>query len=283
MLLIKIRAYLTLMRPIICASAFFMAIMSYWLSIHEFDFWNISAFLAAGAVATALAFSNALNDVLDAKVDKINYPDRPIPSGVVTLSEAKWVTAFFFATGLLCGFLAGWQMFLFTIFLLIVGAIYDLWACKIPILGKFIVAAWSALSLLTGYFISQRGEIPIIPILIALFFILSRELVETISDDVGDKIGGRRSIYLLWGKKRVLQICFALITMSIIMLFVPLFTANLSFRLLYVLTITLLLILPVTVAIVAIWKDQSPMNIRHVANWVGVVFFSSFAAFLWLV
>ncbi len=283
MLLTKIRTYLALMRFIVCLSVFLMAVIGYWLSIHQFDFWNGSAFLAAVAIGAALAFNNTLNDILDAEADKINYPDRPIPSGAVTLSEAKWVTVFFLAVSLLFGFLAGWWMFLFTVFLLIAGAIYDLWACKIPILGKVIVAAWSALTLATGYFITTTGELPIVPILAALFFILAREFIETISDDSGDRMGGRRSIYAWWGKTRVLQICFALVIASIIVLFIPFFTVDLSSRLLYALTITLLLILPVTIAIVSVWRDQSPANIRSVAHWVGVVFFSSFVSFLWLV
>ncbi len=283
MLLTKIRTYMELMRYIVCLSAFLMAIIGYWLSIHEFDFWNVPAFLAAISVGTALAFGNILNDILDLKADKVNYPDRPLPSGAIPLLEAWWATAFFLAISLLCGFLAGWRMFLFTIFLLSTTIVYDLWTCKIPILGKVIVAAWCALTLATGYFVVEGGDFPIIPILAAFFFILAREFIETISDDVGDKIGGRRSIYLLWGQKRVLQICFALVAGATIMLFIPLFTANLSSPLLYVLTITLLLILPIIMAMVSIWKDQSPMNIRHVAHWVGGVFFSSFVAFLWLV
>jgi 4-hydroxybenzoate polyprenyltransferase len=283
MLLSKIRAYLVLSRPLICISAFLMAVIGYWLSIHQFDFSNINTFLGAIAVTSAMAFANVLNDIFDAKGDKLNYPDRPIPLGTATISETAWLTGFFLAVSLVSGFLVGWRMFLFTIFLLVNSIIYDVWINKIPFLGKVVVAMLCALTLATGYFVTEGGDFPVIPLLAALFFVLARDLIETISDDAGDRVAGRLSLYALWGKKRVLQMGLSLVIMSVILLLIPLFTVNLTSRLLYLLTIMVLLILPVAIAGVAIWKDQSPANIRTVAYWAGIVFFSSFVVFLWLV
>jgi geranylgeranylglycerol-phosphate geranylgeranyltransferase len=283
MLRAKLLTYLELMRYLVCFSVFLMAIIGYWLSIHAFDFSNLNILFAAVAVAASLAFGNVFNDILDLEADRVNYPRRPIPSGRVTLREAKWVAGFFLAASLLGSGLAGGQMLLFMIFLLAAATVYDLWASKIPIVGKVIVAAWSALTLATGYFVVEAGSLPLVPILTAFFFILAREFMETISDDLGDKIGGRKSIYALLGKTRVLQISFSLVLMSMVVLFVPVFTSELASRTLYILTVSLLLILPAAVAVIAVWRDQSPGNIRTVAHWVGVVFFSSFLSFLWLV
>ncbi len=283
MLKLKILAYLELTRPIICVSAFIMAIVGYWLSIHQFDFSNVNAYWAALSVSTAMAFANVLNDVYDVKGDRVNYPDRPIPAGIVTISEGIGLTAFYLVVSLASGFVVGWRMFTFTIFLLLGSVAYDLWANKVPILGKAIVATLCASTLATGYFVTAEGELPILPVLTAFLFILARELIETISDDAGDSVAGRGSIYTLWGKARVLQIVSALIIISVILLLVPLFTIDLASRLLYLLTIVVLLFFPVGLAALAIWKDQSPINIRNVAQWVGVVFFSSVVAFLWLV
>ena len=283
MLRSKLLTYLELLRYLVCFSAFLMAIIGYWLSIHEFDFSNMKILFAAVAVAASLGFGNVFNDILDLAGDRINYPHRPIPSGRVSLREANWVAGFLFAVSLIGSGLAGGRMFLFMLFLLAAAALYDLWASKIPIVGNVIVAAWSALTLATGYFVVDSGSFPIVPILAAFCFILAREFMETISDDVGDKIGGRKSIYALLGKTQVLLISLALVLVSMVVLFVPVFTTELASRTLYILTVSLVLILPAAAAIVAVWRDQSPGNIRTVAHWVGIVFFSSFLTFLWLV
>lgn len=283
MLLKKLRLYLALMRYPVCCSAFLMAVVGYWLASHTFDFSNIRAFFAAVAVGLALAFGNALNDILDLEADRINYPRRPLPSGAISPVEAWGVTAFFLAGSLLFGFLAGLWVFLFVLVELGGAILYDAWASKIPILGKSIVAVCCASTLSTGFFVTHRGELPLVPMLAAFFFILAREFIETISDDAGDKIAGRRSIYTLLGKTRVLLISLTLILMAGAVLFIPLFTGQLAWRTLYILTIALLLILPAAIAAAAIWRDQSAGNIRQAAHWIGLLFFSSFLAFLWLV
>ena len=283
MLLSKMGAYLGLVRWMVCLSAFLMAIIGYWLAVHRFDLANPRALWAALAVSAALAVANVLNDILDLPADRINYPERSLPSGRVSLAEARWLVVVCLVISLAGGLLAGGRMFLFTIFLLIAAAVYDLWANKIPLLGNVIVATWCALILAAGYFVAPAGDLPLAPILAALFFILAREFIETISDDAGDQVGGRRSIYALWGQTRVLQISLALIILAVLVLLAPIFTLRLFSPSLYLLTLSLLLILPVGVAIVAVWRDQSAANIRQVAHRVGVVFFSSFLSFLWLV
>ncbi len=47
--------------------------------------------LHAICVATFMAAWNAFNDVQDHETDAVNHPERPIPSGALTLIQAKAV------------------------------------------------------------------------------------------------------------------------------------------------------------------------------------------------
>lgn len=279
----KTPLYLGLVRYLVCISTFLMALVGYWLSSNRFDFSNFAAWSAAISIAFAMAFINVLNDIVDIKTDAINYPERPIPSGIISVPEAWSLALFCLIISLILGILAGRLMLLFLLFLLFTGILYDVWASRVPILGKLIVAAWSALTLATGVFVVEGGNIPVVPILAALFFILAREMIETISDSPGDEAAGRRSIYTLLGKTKVLLICLVLTIVAILTLLFPLFTHDLASPFGYLLTVSVLLFLPVVWAAISIWRDQSGPNIRRVAYWVGFVFFSSFIAFLWLV
>jgi len=54
-------------------------------------------FLVSGA-------GNAINDYFDIKIDSINRPERPIPSGRVQLKEALYFSYLLFALGTLLAF-----------------------------------------------------------------------------------------------------------------------------------------------------------------------------------
>ena len=51
---------------------------------------------------------NALNDILDVEIDKLNKPNRPIPSGNLSLSNAKIVTAIMMFISVICLVFAGY-------------------------------------------------------------------------------------------------------------------------------------------------------------------------------
>ncbi|MHA2127765.1 MAG: UbiA family prenyltransferase [Promethearchaeota archaeon] len=46
-----------------------------------------------------------INDIYDVEIDKINRPERPIPSGAITLSEAKYLYVGVFALGIIISIL----------------------------------------------------------------------------------------------------------------------------------------------------------------------------------
>lgn len=279
----KILSYLKAMRLIICLCASLMALEGYWLSVHRLEVPSLAHILAAVAAGSGLAFANVLNDILDVEADRINHPRRPLPSGKITRSEAGWLAALLCGVSLLSGFLAGWRIFLLVVLVLAFSIIYNLWARKIPIAGNFIVAASGALTLTIGYLIGLEGEIPAFPLLATLLFILAREFLETVSDDRGDRLVGRRSISTLWGKARVLQICLALIVLSAISLVMPALYLDPLSRALYLLTFTLISVLPGVIFVIAIWRDQSTANIHQVTYRTRLIFFSSLISLLWLV
>ena len=51
---------------------------------------------------------NALNDILDIEIDKLNQPNRPLPSGKISLNNAKMITAVLMFFSLFCLVYAGY-------------------------------------------------------------------------------------------------------------------------------------------------------------------------------
>jgi 4-hydroxybenzoate polyprenyltransferase len=280
--LLSLRAYLEVIRFALCAVAFVLALVGYWLAIRRFDRLNLQSLTAALAVACALAFANALNDIVDRETDQVNSPHRPIPSGRIDPRHAKWLVCWLGAISLICGAFSGGRMFLLAIFAVLSSALYNVWARKIALLGNSMVAVLCALTLAAGYCVAA-GEFPFIPFASTFLFILARELIGTIGDAAGDRAGGRVSACMLWGAGTVLGISLALALLAVLVLCSPFFFADLVYPLGYILCISFTSIIPIGRAIFAIWKDRDPINIRRVSYSLRLVFFLNVLAFLWLV
>ncbi len=81
------------------------------------------------AVAMALFYTAGmiLNDVLDEDVDRVERPERPLPSGAVSRSAAIVVVAALFAVGLALLLVEGLEPFLAGVGLVALICLYDSW------------------------------------------------------------------------------------------------------------------------------------------------------------
>lgn len=273
---------LRLLRSSICAT-FLMTFGSCWLVTHRFEWFDPSIWLAALAVSLTTAFGNVQNDLLDVRIDAVNCPTRPLPSGRVAPRTALRLAQWLFVTALICAALSSRAFLLLTSLALTLTLIYNLWAKRVPLLGNLIVASLYALCLTSGYFVFPGAELPLIPIITTLLFFLARELIATILDHPGDQLGGRLSVYALWGMQGVLMLSLLLTLVAVAIAAIPSLTLPSPLRLYYLVSILLTFILPVLIASIAIVRDPSRANLRPVWHRLRYVYLSTFVSFLWLV
>jgi len=177
---------------------------------------------------------NALNDILDVEIDKLNQPNRPLPSGDISLNNAKILTAILMCFSLFClvyaGFISSsiedgfedWApsilIWLLAIFLLTNYESSSNYSLKLKDRG---LPGNLAISLSVGMVIlfGAAGVFePTEPRVLSLFFIglsynLAREIVKDIEDMEGDE--GRNTLAMRIGveKARVLAWMILLLTM----------------------------------------------------------------------
>ena len=77
--------YLKILRP---DEAFMMAMPVVIIAIVGHDF-SLSVLLGTIVVFLMAGAGNVINDVFDWKIDAVNKPDRPIPSGRITVGNAR--------------------------------------------------------------------------------------------------------------------------------------------------------------------------------------------------
>ena len=104
-----VRDWLDLFRAGNCVTGFVGVFLGAILTLEDFpkdDNLNITALLAL-SVYSFMASWNALNDYLDLEIDKINRPDRPLPSGRISKSLALTAILLTCAISFTSLFLAG--------------------------------------------------------------------------------------------------------------------------------------------------------------------------------
>uniref|UniRef100_A0A7C2P4P4 Prenyltransferase n=1 Tax=candidate division WOR-3 bacterium TaxID=2052148 RepID=A0A7C2P4P4_UNCW3 len=215
----KIKGFWKLIRPLnllIVVFASFVAFMITGLCGNPIPFVK---FLVP--ILLLAAFSNSLNDFMDAKLDKKAHPHRPIPSGLLSLKEA-------FLFIVILGFLAFLSSFFYetstprVVFIigLILAILYDVYFKRIAFIGNFIV------SFLTSFpfflLALEIGSFRLLwyPVLCAIIYNLAREAVKDMEDFSADEEFGYRTLPLYLGERGVKYyvtfLLFLLLVFSII-------------------------------------------------------------------
>jgi 4-hydroxybenzoate polyprenyltransferase len=110
------------------------------------------------------------NDVFDAALDKVERPERPIPSGLITVKEASIFGVAFFAIGLLAAALCNSSALILAVLIVIACLTYNKWCKHHQVMGPLNMGLCRGLNLLLGISIlpSQISEwwfLAIIPII----------------------------------------------------------------------------------------------------------------------
>ncbi len=111
------------------------------------------------ALASALLYGGGvvLNDVFDASLDRQERPERPIPSGRVSLRAAACWGAALLAAGVLLAFLQGVRSGVLALLIAAAALVYDAWAKHQHVLGPLTMGLCRGLNLALGMSILGGG------------------------------------------------------------------------------------------------------------------------------
>jgi len=183
------RGMLDLIRPVNCVMLGFAVIVGAFVSKPP----TIPVLQLALGFFTGFfmcAYSMAVNDVYDQEVDRVNRPDRPIPSGRITVKQASRLSLVMLAVGLACSVLSLNPLAL--VIALAYGFIswlYNSRAKKTGLPGNLIVASSLAIPFIYGGAVSGGsigGSLLLMMALTAFFSGVGREVVKSMADVEGD-------------------------------------------------------------------------------------------------
>jgi geranylgeranylglycerol-phosphate geranylgeranyltransferase len=169
----------------------------------------VSVFLISGSALV-------LNDYFDLEVDKVNMPQRPLPSGILSPAEAVFLAIAAIVVGLVASLLISFAAFVSCVITAVVGTLYNWKYKEAGLLGNLMVSFSVAFTFLFGGIAVGEPWNPVVWTfgLMAFFVDLGEEIAGDAMDMEGDKKRGSRSIAIRHGKDAALRIsalCFGLV------------------------------------------------------------------------
>lgn len=273
--------YVEILRP---GNAVMGAISIILIAIIDRSF-NLPILLAMLAVFFETAAGNVINDYFDYQIDLINKPERPIPSGRISLKSGRNYAYLLFLLGTLCGFLISYMTnnwIPFVIVLIADVALY-LYAYKLkatPLIGNLTVGFITGLGFVFGGFTLNNPAIISTSIFLGFFaFVMTtaRELVKDIEDMEGDKTEGAKTLPILYGEKITSVLAFILIILDCALC--PLLYYYHIFGVYYLAVIAIAVILFIYSAILII-RNQDRLTAGKVSKYLKIGMLIAFVSFI---
>jgi geranylgeranylglycerol-phosphate geranylgeranyltransferase len=219
---------------------------------------------------------NAINDYVDHKIDAINKPARPIPSGRISLRVALIysVSLFVIATimALIIGVIPG-------IIVILSAVLMFLYAYRLKtscLIGNLSIAFLTGLCFVFAGVVLQTVYLSILLGFYAFLMTMAREIVKDMEDVEGDSAEGASTFPIRYGMKSssILAASF----MIIASLTSPLLYFIGIFNIIYLLILIFAIYIFLSCAI-SILKDQSIQNTRKVSKRIKIGMAIVFLAF----
>lgn len=273
--------YIEILRP---GNALMGAISIILVALIDKTF-TLPVILAMIAVFFETAAGNVINDYFDYNIDLINKPERPLPSGRISLKNGKYYAYLLFLAGTICGFLISyltnnWIPF---IIVLIADVILYLYAYKLkvtPLIGNLTVGFMTGFGFVFGGFTINNPSIITTSIFLGFFaFVMTtaREIVKDIEDIEGDIADGARTLPILIGEKKPAILAAILIILDSALC--PLLYYYRIFGILYLVVIAIAVILFLYSAIL-ILKSQEREVAAKVSKNLKIGMLIAFVAFV---
>lgn len=186
--MVKISGLLKLMRPLNCLVMSFAVLVGVLLAGSGSIQWlNL---LYGGITAfTLAAAAMVINDYYDYDIDKINEPNRPIPSGAVSKNVALIETGVLTVIGLFAAYAVSLYCFIFAVGAWVIMAVYSTVGKRSGLAGNFLVSACVAAPFLYGSLIALDTITTNVLLFASMAFLSNtgREIAKGIVDVQGDR------------------------------------------------------------------------------------------------
>jgi geranylgeranylglycerol-phosphate geranylgeranyltransferase len=197
-----ILAAIKITRPPNCLAGLSGALLGGLLSGHL----SPRLWLAAAVVACLTAAGNVVNDYFDVEIDRINKPQRVLPSGQMSLRAARRWAACLVVAGLGLAIPLGWVSFALAAVMAALLFVYSRWLKSSFLIGNVLVAFMSGMAVVYGGLAVGHVVVTFASAMVVLLFMLCREILKTVEDYEGDLSSQVRTVAVVIGREPTLRV-----------------------------------------------------------------------------
>lgn len=237
----RFSALITILRPVNAVVSGLTAVLALLIATGTIGPASILLFLIVLCITGA---GNVINDYFDAGIDRINCPDRPIPSGAIGERTALVYSLLLFLVGILLSFFTN----IICIAIAVINSLLLIWYSArlkgVPLAGNLAVSYLAGSIFLFGAALGgTAGLILVLPITAITFLgTLAREMIKDVEDMDGDAAGGAATLPLIIGVRRTAISAFIVLGFAICFSIIPVYTWGLWY---------LVMIVPVDILILS--------------------------------
>ena len=213
------KTFISIIRPVNCLITFSTIVVACFICSEP----NILPIYLLAGLSGALvnAGGNIINDYFDIEIDKINRPNRPLPSGEMSLKNALSLYIYTTLFAFVIVYEISIQAFSIVVITSVAMFLYSYKLKGIPLIGNIVISFFTGLAFLFGSVVAGNIYCGIIPAVFAFLISLMRELVKDIEDIEGDKSVRISSYPIKYGIDKSVKLISALGVILIIATTIP--------------------------------------------------------------
>lgn len=212
-------AALQLTRPLNVAIAMLSVLIAVLITRVEFHWLPVVlACLSAGLI---MAGGNTINDYFDIDIDRINKPQRPLPSGSIPPNAARLLAYLEFITGNFLAVFISDAAFLMALFFTALIYWYSARLKRIALWGNLAVSLSTAAAFVYGALAVGNPAAGIFPAILAFLFHFAREIIKDMEDVAGDQKNGADTLPIRYGMRPAIRLAWAIFAALLIATVIP--------------------------------------------------------------
>ena len=260
-------AYLELARPINGIIAFISAWLGGMFAIQGRmeNLANIQLLLVSVSALVLLSAGNAINDYCDYNIDRINRPQRPLPSGRIRRRDALIFAILLVAIGIWLGALINRNATGIAILVFVALVSYAFWLKRTPFVGNLVVSGLTGLTFIAGGVAIDSVRGTLVPAIFAFLFTTAREVVKDLEDTEGDLKNNVKTLAVL---NPQLAVRTAIGFMLLVILFSPIPYLFGWYSWHYLVAVILGVDLVLIGLAIRLWRNASKENCTFIQRWM---------------